>query len=81
MKNSMSYKIYCVYYQNRPYEIKTNNIDPIAAGSLSHEWSKLGKLTDAAGENICELNRYFCELTAHFSVWKNHFYNNEEKEK
>ena len=73
----MKTTIYSVYYVNKTYEFQNDWLIPIAAGKLSSEWRCNGKLTDDTGENINDMNKYFCELTAHYNLWKNNFYGNE----
>ena len=73
----MKTTIYSVYYENKSYEFQSEWLTPISAGNLSHEWRLNGKLSDDTGENINDLNKYFCELTAHYNLWKNNFYENE----
>lgn len=73
----MNTGIYIVYYQNKPYEFETEFLIPIAAGDLTNEWKKKDKLNDQINNNISELNNYFRELSAHYNIWKNNFYDKE----
>lgn len=73
----MGLRIFCVYYKDVDYEVASDWLTPISAGDLSHSWTEKGKYTDSAGQSINRYNKYFCELTAHFSAWKNDFYGAE----
>jgi len=44
---------------------------PIQVGAELHKDLDLCALKDNLGENISEMNGYYCELTAHYWVWKN----------
>jgi hypothetical protein len=56
---------------------KADYIKPIQAGTAFAE-KKLSNYTDFDGENIGNQNKYFAELTALYSIWKNKYYYNSE---
>lgn len=59
--------IYQSFHKDYPSPEGCPWIKPIAVGGYRSQ----GMLSDATGEHISHLNKYFCELTAQYWVWKN----------
>lgn len=67
-------KIYVAYHYDSSRE-RTNIIEPIHVGrELAKQQVKdalADIIGDNTGDNISQLNKSFCELTAHYWIWKN----------
>lgn len=62
--------IYVCYHKDFSNIGKVNNLIPIQVGtSLTNKLP--GKIYDNVGDNISELNKSYCELTALYWMWKN----------
>ena len=64
-----NFTIYTTHYQ-LDKTLPSDNIKPIHVGSILAA-KDLYPITDAVGDNISAKNSVFCELTAHYWVWKN----------
>lgn len=68
----MGTSIYVV--SHKPFDQKQYHLDPcyqvIRVGKYSKEENAVG-ISDATGENIAAKNPNYCELTAHYWIWKN----------
>jgi hypothetical protein len=60
-------KIFQVFHKDYKCDLKYDWVQPIGVGG----YTKDSFLSDAIGDNISYLNKYYCELTAHYWVWKN----------
>lgn len=68
-------KIFVAYHYNTS-RIKSSIIEPIHVGrAISKEQMLNDIIGDNTGENISNLNKNYCELTAHYWAWKNTNYN------
>lgn len=65
----MNVKIFVACHNQLPI-IKGEILEPIQVGKALSKLD-LGILGDNTGDNISELNPYFCELTALYWIWKN----------
>ena len=71
-------KIFLSYHKNTPC-YKSDVFQPIHVGALNSSEAIEFAIKDSTGENISELNPYYCELTGHYWVLKNYIENcNEE---
>ena len=73
-KDCSGAKIFVAYHNKTSYK-KTSILEPIHVGRVisdSKTRMELSELRgDDTGDNISNLNRTFCELTAHYWAWKN----------
>ena len=82
----MSIKIFVGYHKPSIFLLKSELFVPIQLGrkvanqpskdgSLSKDdilWMKKNTIGDDTGDNISELNRYYCELTGIYWIYKNY---------
>ena len=68
--NSNNIKIFLVYHKNSSL-YKSDIFEPIQVGA-ENSAEDLSMLKDNTGDNISELNPYYCELTGHYWVLKNY---------
>lgn len=69
LEKLMNVKIFVACHNQLPI-IQGDILEPIQVGKALSKLD-LGILSDNTGDNISELNPYFCELTALYWVWKN----------
>lgn len=66
----MKIKIYIPYHREFPIKLKSDIFIPIQVWRELSEL-KLDMIWDNSWDNISNLNKEFCELTAMYWVWKN----------
>ena len=63
----MSIKVFQVFHKQYRRPTATSWIHPIGVSGYHQD----GFLSDSQGDNISYLNKYYCELTAIYYLWKN----------
>ena len=69
-------KIFLSYHKNTPV-YKSDIFEPILVGAHYNKVDEI-ELRDDSGDNISELNPYYCELTGYYWVLKNYIDNSNE---
>lgn len=62
-----SIQIYQSFHKAYPQNKQCTWIQPVGVSGYAAD----GFISDARGDNIAELNKYYCELTTQYHVWKN----------
>ncbi len=60
-------KIFQAFHKEYSFNTDCDWIQPIGVGG----YKQADFLADDVGDNISNLNSYYCELTAHYWAWKN----------